>query len=119
TFPGGSPRGSVETVTCCRDRRPGETSMPHRSTLVPTCLALALLLTAGRVAAQTTTPLVGVRFTPDSIRREMAIPSHAGVRGRIDSTGYALHADQMAKAWELGAAPPPPDSLGPAPAAGV
>ena len=49
----------------------------------------------------------------------MAVPSGGGVRGRIDSTGYALTAAQMAKVWELSAAPPAPDSLGPAPPPGV
>jgi AmmeMemoRadiSam system protein B len=49
----------------------------------------------------------------------MAIPSHGDVRGRIDSTGYALHAAQMAAAFERSALPPAPDSLGPAPARGV
>ena len=49
----------------------------------------------------------------------MAVPSHDGVRGRIDSTSYALHASQMARVWELSAGPPAPDSLGPVPASGV
>ena len=49
----------------------------------------------------------------------MAIPSTHAVRGRIDSTGYALHASQMAKVWEQSETPPSPDSLGPTPAPGV
>jgi AmmeMemoRadiSam system protein B len=49
----------------------------------------------------------------------MAIPSHDGVRGRTDSTGYALHASQMARVWEQSASPPAPDSLGPSPPQGV
>ena len=49
----------------------------------------------------------------------MVEPSHGDVRGRIDSTGYALHASQMAKVWELSAAPPAPDSFGTPPAPGV
>ena len=87
----------------------------------PSLLLAALALAAAPVVtrAQTTTPLVGAHITADSVRHAMAIPSHDGVRGRIDSTGYALHAAQMAKVWELAAAPPPPDSLGPAPAPGV
>ena len=64
-------------------------------------------------------PVVPVRPPLDSLRREMAIPSHDDVRGRIDSTGYALHAAQMAAAFERSALPPAPDSLGPAPAPGV
>jgi len=47
------------------------------------------------------------------------VPSHDDVRGRIDSTGYALHAAQMARVWELSDLPPEPDSLGPPPAPGV
>jgi AmmeMemoRadiSam system protein B len=85
-------------------------------------LVLAVLLVvaaAPGVRAQTTTPLVGVHLSADSVRSAMAIPSHGGVRGRIDSTGYALHASQMARVWELSALPPAPDSLGPAPAPGV
>ncbi len=49
----------------------------------------------------------------------MAVPSGHSVRGRIDSTGYALHAWQMAKVWELSSSPPPPDSLAPLPVPGV
>jgi AmmeMemoRadiSam system protein B len=85
-------------------------------------LALAVLLVAigpSLIQAQTTTPLVGNHISADSVRSAMAIPSRAGVRGRIDSTGYALHASQMAKVWELSALPPAPDSLGPPPAPGV
>ncbi|HEY2954086.1 MAG TPA: AmmeMemoRadiSam system protein B [Candidatus Eisenbacteria bacterium] len=89
---------------------------------LPGCFALALLAplaTAPGARALTTTPLVGVHLSPDSVRQAMAIPSRDGVRGRIDSTGYALHASQMAKVWELSGAPPAPDSLGPVPAPGV
>ena len=49
----------------------------------------------------------------------MAVPSTGDTRGRIDSTGYALTAAQMASVWERSGAPPAPDSLGPAPAPGV
>ena len=71
-----------------------------------------------RAQGSTTTP-APVRPSLDSLRHEMAIPSHDDVRGRIDSTGYALHAAQMAAAFERSALPPAPDSLGPAPAPGV
>ncbi len=91
-----------------------------RGPLIPTPLVLlALALTGPAARAQTTTPLVGVHLSADSVRHAMAIPSRGGVRGRIDSTGYALHASQMAKVWELAALPPAPDSLGPAPPPGV
>jgi AmmeMemoRadiSam system protein B len=96
-----------------------EATMPHRSRNLTLATALALLVSASVAGAQTTTPLVGYRPPADSVRREMAVPSHDGVRGRVDSTGYALHASQMAKVWELSATPPAPDSLGPAPAPGV
>ena len=49
----------------------------------------------------------------------MAIPSRGDLRGRIDSTGYAFHPEQMAKAWELAALPPAPDTFGTVPARGV
>lgn len=59
------------------------------------------------------------RPTLDAVRRDMVLPSHDDVRGRIDSSGYALRATQMARVWELSAAPPAPDTFGAAPAAGV
>src|SRR5512144_2688835 len=60
-----------------------------------------------------------VRPTLDSIRSIMAIPSHAGVRGRIDSSAYTIRPSQMAAVWDLAALPPAPDSLAPAPEPGV
>jgi AmmeMemoRadiSam system protein B len=60
-----------------------------------------------------------VRPPADSIRSLMVVPSRGDVRGRIDSTGYALHASQMAKVWELSAGPPAPDSLAPSPTTAV
>ncbi len=93
--------------------------MPSRTRCALFVLTLASLGAVTPARAQTTTPLVGYRPPADSVRREMAVPSRGEVRGRIDSTGYALHPAQMAKVWELSAAPPGPDSLGPAPAPGV
>ena len=93
--------------------------MPQRSSILLTLVALALTAPPLPARAQTTTPLVGYRPPADSVRHAMAIPSRPGVRGRIDSTGYALHASQMARVWERSALPPAPDSLGPAPASGV
>jgi len=78
----------------------------------------AFLAGAG-VAVAAPAPPAAPRPNADSIRAIMVVPSHDDVRGRIDSTGYALHAAQMAKVWELSAAPPAPDSFGPGPAAGV
>ena len=89
----------------------------------PARLALPLLVAAlagaGRAAGAEIPAVPVARPSPDSIRSAMAIPSAGGVRGRIDSTGYALHAAQMAKIWELAAAPPAPDSLAPTPEPGV
>jgi AmmeMemoRadiSam system protein B len=93
--------------------------MRRRSAFVLTLAALALAAPRSPASAQTTTPFVGYRPPADSVRREMAIPSTHSVRGRIDSTGYALHASQMARVWERSALPPAPDSLGPTPAPGV
>jgi len=73
----------------------------------------------GQVALAPGAPTILARPTLESVRRDMAIPSHDDVRGRIDSTGYALRATQMAKVWELSGLPPPPDSMGTAPAPGV
>jgi AmmeMemoRadiSam system protein B len=81
--------------------------------------AIALTLLTAAAPAPTQSPAPFARPAADSIRREMVIPSHGDVRGRIDSTGYALHASQMAKVWELSTSPPAPDSLGPVPAPGV
>jgi AmmeMemoRadiSam system protein B len=90
-----------------------------RRSLGPILIVLLAVGAARAATAQTTTPLVGTHLSADSVRRAMAIPSHDDVRGRIDSTGYALHASQMEKVWELSAEGPPPDSLGPAPPPGV
>jgi AmmeMemoRadiSam system protein B len=81
--------------------------------------ALTFTVPSPPAGAQTTTPVLGHRPPADSVRSVMAVPSRAGVRGRIDSTGYALHAAQMARVWERSALPPAPDSLGPAPRSGV
>ncbi len=93
--------------------------MPVRTRPTWPIAALALLLLATAARAQTTAPLVGVRISPDSVRRAMAIPSGAGVRGRVDTTYYTRDADEMAAVWRLGATATGLDSLGPAPAPGV
>jgi AmmeMemoRadiSam system protein B len=85
--------------------------------LVPALAALSLLSLP--VRGRGDQPAPSPRPSLDSLRQAMAIPSHDDVRGRIDSTGYALHPEQMAKVWELSAEPPAPDSLGPAPKPGV
>jgi AmmeMemoRadiSam system protein B len=83
-------------------------------------LVTASILWAASAAAQTPPPgAPPARPTLEAVRHAMVVPSHDDVRGRIDSTGYALRASQMAKVWELSALPPAPDSLGPIPAPGV
>ena len=69
-----------------------------------------MLAAGARAMAQVPTampgPPVPARPTLEEVRRDMAIPSHDDIRGRIDSTGYALHAAQMARVWELSGTPP-------------
>src|SRR5262245_41849149 len=48
------------------------------------------------------------------VRSEMGIPSEGDTRGQKDAVGYASKAEQMARVWELSAAPPESESLGPA-----
>lgn len=79
-------------------------------------LTIAIVLLAGEARAGA--PRMP-RPDPDSVRALMIAPSHGDVRGRIDSTGYALRAEQMAKVWELSASSPAPDSFGAAVAPGV
>src|SRR6185436_2460830 len=90
-----------------------------RGSRVAGCAAwlLALALGPPPTSAESVSPVP--RPNADSIRAIMVIPSHGDVRGRIDSTGYALQAEQMARVWELASQPPAPDSFGPPPAAGV
>jgi AmmeMemoRadiSam system protein B len=79
--------------------------------------AMALGLAIAPSALAQTPP--DQRPTLEEVRRAMILPSHGDVRGRIDSTGYAFHAWQMARVWELAAAPPAPDSFAAPPLAGV
>src|SRR5512140_3908052 len=55
----------------------------------------------------------------EEVRKGMAIPSRDGVRGQQDAVGYASKPEQMARVWDLSAAPPPPERLGEPPAPGV
>ena len=57
--------------------------------------------------------------TLEDVRREMAIASAGDVRGQLDGVGFARTAAQMAKVFEMSGAPPAPERLGAAPAAGV
>ena len=98
-----------------RARRPIRDALGWPALLAAVLALLAAVLAAPAFAQGSAPP----RPTLEEVRRDMARPSRGGVRGRIDSTGYALHAAQMARVWELSAEPPAPDSLGPAPPAGV
>jgi hypothetical protein len=88
------------------------------SAIAPTsAVALWLFVTSAAAAPSaparppSSTPL-GTRPTLDEVRRGTVRPSHGATRGRFDSTGYALTADQMAKVWERSSAPPAPDTFG-------
>jgi MEMO1 family protein len=88
----------------------------HRPFTVALPLVLVVIATSHSAAPS---PPPAPRPSADSIRALMVVPSHGDVRGRIDSTGYALRAGQMAKVWELSTAPPAPDTFGAAPNPGV
>ena len=91
----------------------------RRSSALGGVLALALALCGALLArAQSPSPAPLTRPTLAEARRDMALPSHDDVRGRIDSTAYAFTPAQMAKVWTLAEAPPAPDSFAPPPAPG-
>jgi AmmeMemoRadiSam system protein B len=64
-------------------------------------------------------PAPAAKPTLEEVRKEMAIPSVADVRGQLDGVGFARTAEQMRMVWELSAAPPAPLRLEPSPAPGV
>jgi len=83
-------------------------------------MAVAVPLAVSAASGQQPSPNPPViRPTLDSIRSEMAIPSKAGIRGRIDTTSYTSRPAQMAAAWERAMLPPAPDSFRAPPASGV
>ncbi|MBZ5587826.1 MAG: AmmeMemoRadiSam system protein B [Acidobacteriia bacterium] len=61
----------------------------------------------------------GTAPTAEEVRKGMGIASQGDLRGQQDAIGFASKADQMARVWDLAAAPPPPESLGAVPPAGV
>ena len=73
-------------------------------------LALALLIAMHAAVA---------RPTLDEVRRQMGRPSTDEVRGQRDTVGYPATREAMAKAWELSAQGPEPESLGGHAEAGV
>ena len=85
-------------------------------------IALSLMLAAcpQALAQAALQPQAATPPTLEEVRRSMGIPSASiDLRGQVDTVGFASHAGQMAKVWELSATGPPPDSLGPSPAPGV
>jgi MEMO1 family protein len=85
-------------------------------------LALALMLAAAPSAFAQAAPQPTAAAPPTlaEVRADMSIPSVSlDLRGQRDSVGFASTAAQMAGVWELSAAPPAPDSLGPLPPPGV
>ncbi|MCG3192722.1 MAG: hypothetical protein DIJKHBIC_01969 [Thermoanaerobaculia bacterium] len=66
--------------------------------------------------------IAGAEAKPPSleeVRKGMSIPSAGDERGQKDGVGFATTPLQMARSWDLSAAPPSPESLGPLPPAGV
>jgi MEMO1 family protein len=59
------------------------------------------------------------RPTLEETRKEMGARSTSEVRGQRDTTGYATTREAMARAWELSAAGPMPESFGEKVAPGV
>lgn len=84
-------------------------------------MGLLALLAAGRVSAQAVAqPAPSVPPTLDEVRKGMGIPSVGNdLRGQQDAVGFASRPDQMARVWDLSAAPPAPERLGSPPAPGV
>jgi AmmeMemoRadiSam system protein B len=80
----------------------------------PFCAALLLSAQAALVP-----PPPAPVPTLEETRKAMGIPSAGDLRGQQDAVGFASTAAQMAKVWDLAAAPPAPESLGPRPAPGV
>ena len=80
--------------------------------------SIAVHLAVAATGFAQTAPPPG-RPTLAEVRAAMAVPSVGDTRGRQDSLGYALHASQMARVWDLAAAPPAPDSFEVPPPAGV
>jgi AmmeMemoRadiSam system protein B len=81
---------------------------------------LLLAIPAPLLAQAVSAPPQAVPPSLEEVRKGMGIPSVAlDLRGQQDAVGFASRADQMAKVWDLSAAPPAPESLGDLPAPGV
>ena len=88
-------------------------------------IAIGIFLFAGTVlvfaqaALQQPAPQ-GPPPTLEEVRTAMGIPSQGmDLRGQQDKVGFASTSEQMAKVWELSAAPPAPERLGETPKSGV
>jgi len=82
-------------------------------------MAFSLLLAAALAQASLAPAPPAPVPTLEETRRAMGIPSAGDRRGQQDVVGFASTAAQMAKVWELSAAPPAPEAFGPLPAPGV
>ena len=78
-----------------------------------------MCLWAANLSAQAAMQPVGTPPAIDEVRKGMGIASQGDLRGQQDAVGFASRPDQMAKVWELAAAPPAPEALGEVPPAGV
>jgi len=86
------------------------------------CLSAAICAPFTASAQGALTPFLppgNIAPTLVETRAEMAIPSAGDLRGQKDGVGFAVTAEQMAEAWELSAAAPRPEPLGPVPSVGV
>lgn len=81
--------------------------------------ACAPFTVSAQGALTPTLPPGNIAPTPEETRADMAVPSAGDLRGQKDGVGFAVTAAQMAEAWELSAAGPRPEALGPMPPAGV
>jgi MEMO1 family protein len=85
-----------------------------------TLLILMSLISAPLLAQAVSAPPQDAPPTLEEVRKGMGIPSQGtDLRGQQDAVGYASRPDQMAKVWDLAAAPPPPERLGDLPSPGV
>jgi MEMO1 family protein len=82
-----------------------------RVPLAVVVFSLANVWAFGQAALQAPTPQ-GPPPTLEEVRKTMGIRSQDDVRGQQDKVGFASTKEQMAKVWELSAAPPAPEKLG-------
>lgn len=86
------------------------------------CLSAALCAPLAVSAQGALTPALPPGNLPPTAletRQAMGIPSQADLRGQKDIVGFASTREQMARVWDLSAAAPAPEPLGPRPGPGV